>query len=126
MRGSRPGVPVKPDPSGVYSLMADLGADLKTTLFVGDSNVDIATGHNAGLPALGAVWGFRGRGNELRTAGADELVWQAGGHFDVHPPRQCRAARLNCRLSVPDWQSVASTGKMVVPCSQTSKGVQTL
>ena len=57
--------------------MADLGADPASTLFVGDSNVDIATGHNAGLPALGAVWGFRGA-DELRAAGADELVWQPG------------------------------------------------
>ena len=77
VRGSRPGVPVKPDPAGVYGLMADLGADPASTLFVGDSNVDIATGHNAGLPALGAVWGFRGA-DELRAAGADELVWQPG------------------------------------------------
>ena len=53
VRGSRPGVPTKPDPAGVYSLMADLGADPQSTLFVGDSDVDILTGHNAGLPALG-------------------------------------------------------------------------
>ena len=39
--------------------------------------MDIATGHNAGLPALGAVWGFRGA-DELRAAGADELVYQPG------------------------------------------------
>ena len=73
VRGSRPNVPTKPDPTGVYALMADLGAKPETTLFVGDSDVDILTGHNAGLPAMGALWGFRGRA-ELTAAGADALA----------------------------------------------------
>ena len=73
VRGSRPGVPTKPAPAGVYSLMADLGADPQSTLFVGDSDVDILTGHNAGLPALGVLWGFRGEA-ELTAAGADALA----------------------------------------------------
>ena len=73
VRGSRPGVPTKPDPAGVYSLMADLGAGPQSTLFVGDSDVDILTGHNAGLPALGVLWGFRGEA-ELTAAGADALA----------------------------------------------------
>ena len=60
-------------PAGVYSLMADLGADPQSTLFVGDSDVDILTGHNAGLPALGVLWGFRGEA-ELTAAGADALA----------------------------------------------------
>ena len=73
VRGSLPDVPTKPDPTGVYSLMKDLGADTSSTLFVGDSDVDILTGHNAGLPAMGALWGFRGRA-ELTAAGADALA----------------------------------------------------
>jgi len=73
VRGSRPGVPTKPDPAGVYSLMADLGVAPESTLFVGDSDVDILTGHNAGLPALGVLWGFRGEA-ELTAAGADALA----------------------------------------------------
>ena len=73
VRGNRPGVPTKPDPTGVYSLMKDLGAQADSTLFVGDSDVDILTGHNAGLPAVGVLWGFRGR-EELTAAGADALA----------------------------------------------------
>ena len=38
-----------------------------------DSDVDILTGHNAQLPAMGALWGFRGRA-ELTAAGADALA----------------------------------------------------
>ena len=40
---------------------------------MGDSDVDILTGHNAHLPAMGALWGFRGRA-ELTAAGADALA----------------------------------------------------
>ena len=73
VRGNRPGVPTKPDPTGLYALMTELGADPAATLFVGDSDVDILTGHNAQLPAMGALWGFRGRA-ELTAAGADALA----------------------------------------------------
>ena len=73
IRGSRKGVPTKPDPAGVYALMQDIGADPKTTLFIGDSDVDILTGHNALLPAMGVLWGFRGEA-ELTAAGADALA----------------------------------------------------
>ena len=73
IRGSRKGVPTKPDPTGVYTLMADLHAEKETTLFIGDSDVDIRTGHNAGLPAMGVLWGFRGR-DELTAVGADRLA----------------------------------------------------
>ena len=73
VRGSRPGVPTKPDPAGVYALMQDIGADPKTTLFIGDSDVDILTGHNAHLLAMGVLWGFRGEA-ELTAVGADALA----------------------------------------------------
>ncbi len=73
VRGSLPGVPTKPDPAGLYALMTQMHADPANTLFVGDSNVDIATGHNAGLRTVGVVWGFRGAA-ELAAAGADYLI----------------------------------------------------
>ena len=48
VRGNRPGVPTKPDPTGLYALMTELGADPAATLFVGDS--DARHGRAVGLP----------------------------------------------------------------------------
>ena len=73
IRGKVDGVPVKPDPTGVRSDMKELGADPAETLLVGDSSVDIRTGHNAGMTTCGVTWGFRSR-ESLVEAGADNLA----------------------------------------------------
>ena len=73
VRGQVQGVPVKPDPAGIHAVMDALGADPARTLFVGDSDVDVYTGHNGGLAVCGVTWGFRGR-EELEAAGADCLA----------------------------------------------------
>ncbi|HIZ47777.1 MAG TPA: HAD family hydrolase [Candidatus Gemmiger excrementavium] len=75
IRGARPGVPTKPAPEGTRALLQHLGVDAQsgTVLYVGDSNVDVATAHNAGLPCCGVLWGFRTR-QELQQAGAEYLA----------------------------------------------------
>ena len=50
--------PVKPNPTSTLFCMKEHGADPKETLYVGDSHVDIATGHNAGLPVALCLWGY--------------------------------------------------------------------
>lgn len=65
--------PPKPAAPIALHVLERLGADPATTLYVGDSNVDIACGHNAGLRACGVAWGFRGR-RELEEAGADHII----------------------------------------------------
>lgn len=65
--------PPKPDAGITRHLLDRLGADPVTTLYVGDSDVDVACGHNAGMRVAGVAWGFRGPG-ELADAGADFIV----------------------------------------------------
>jgi len=73
VRGGRPGVPLKPDPTPVFDLMRAMGADSAHTLFVGDSNVDIQTAKNSGISACGVLWGFRTR-QELEEEGAEFIA----------------------------------------------------
>ena len=87
--GARPGVHTKPDPAGVYSLMADLGADPQSTLFVGDSDADILT-DMFGLPALGVLWGFRAEA-EPTAAGADALAAKPEEGSIIPPAIKCRS-----------------------------------
>ena len=59
--GQREGVPVKPDPSIVSDIIQKAGVSKEEVLYVGDSNVDMQTAHNAGVDAIGVAWGFRPR-----------------------------------------------------------------
>ncbi len=71
--GRREGLAPKPDPSLVNEMRAGFACAPEQTLYVGDSDVDVYTAHNAGLRCCGALWGFRGR-EELAAAGADFLA----------------------------------------------------
>ena len=73
VRGNLNGMPVKPDPTVVREIMRDLDASYLSAVMVGDSSVDIQTGHNAGIKACGVTWGFRSREN-LVEAAADAIA----------------------------------------------------
>lgn len=57
--GEREGVPRKPSPESIIAIMGELGADPASTVYVGDSDVDIATAANVGIPCISCSWGFR-------------------------------------------------------------------
>ena len=59
--GQREGYPIKPNPGIVDLCMAAAGVTKEEVLYVGDSNVDMQTGQNAGVDTAGVTWGFRTR-----------------------------------------------------------------
>ena len=68
--GERAGTPKKPAPDSVFDAVNALGA--AHPVYVGDSEVDVATAKNAKIPASLVDWGFRSR-EELLAAGAEEI-----------------------------------------------------
>lgn len=72
-RGEREGVPRKPAPDGIFSILEELGAQKEATIYVGDSEVDMDTAKNAGLVSVGVTWGFRDR-KLLKERGADHII----------------------------------------------------
>ena len=69
-RGESADCPRKPAPDMVFKAMADIGVE--KCIYVGDSDVDVLTANNAGMPCLSVTWGFRDR-DELEKAGAKYL-----------------------------------------------------
>lgn len=67
--GETPDCPRKPAPDMVYKAMAQLGVD--HCVYVGDSEVDIITAKNAGVPCLSVLWGFRDK----------QLLEETGGSY---------------------------------------------
>ena len=62
--------PRKPAADMVFKAMAAIGVE--RCIYVGDSEVDVLTARNAGVPCLSVLWGFRNR---------DEIEANGGVHF---------------------------------------------
>ena len=74
--GEAPDCPRKPAPDMVHKACRAIGVD--TCVYVGDSEVDVRTAKNAGVPCLSVLWGFRDR----------EEIAQAGGEFFCETPAE--------------------------------------
>lgn len=72
----------KPDPASVYKALEELGAEKNNAVYVGDSDVDILTARNAGLPCICVSWGFRDR----------ELLKQNGAEYIIDEPLELLTA----------------------------------
>ena len=61
----------KPAPDAVYQVLEDLSVSAQHAVYVGDSDVDLATARNVPMTCISVTWGFRSR-EQLLAAGADE------------------------------------------------------
>lgn len=80
--GERPGVRRKPAPDMLTAVMNRLEAGPESTIYVGDSEVDIATAKGAGIPCISVAWGFRSA-DELRAAGASVIAKNTAELFEI-------------------------------------------
>ena len=57
--GERPGLQRKPAPDMVLQALKELNSTPEESIYIGDSEVDVATAENSGLLCIGVTWGFR-------------------------------------------------------------------
>ena len=53
------GIRKKPAPDTVIEALRQLGVGKEQAVYVGDSDVDLMTARNSGLPCISVLWGFR-------------------------------------------------------------------
>ena len=79
MLGQSDRFPVKPDPTALFFVKGELGAE--KMIYVGDSEVDIQTAKNAEIPCVSVSWGFKTR-EFLLSHGAENVAGTAYGMLD--------------------------------------------
>ena len=72
------GIRKKPAPDTVFAALKELNVGKENVVYVGDSDVDIQTAHNAGLPCISVLWGFRDK-DFLIQHGAETFVSTPSG-----------------------------------------------
>ena len=72
------GVRKKPAPDSVELALKTVGVAKEKAVYIGDSDVDIMTAKNAGLPCISVTWGFRD----------EEFLREQGGKVFVSTPNE--------------------------------------
>ena len=67
------GIRKKPAPDTVNEALRQLGVSREHAVYVGDSDVDIATAAASGMPCISVLWGFRDR-EFLLAHGATQFI----------------------------------------------------
>ena len=71
--GEREDIRKKPAPDTVIEALRELGVDKEGAVYIGDSDVDIMTAKNSGMPCVSVLWGFRDK-EFLLEHGATTLI----------------------------------------------------
>ena len=71
--GQRAEVARKPAPDGALLIASELGVLPEECLYLGDTGVDMETGHAANMTTVGVLWGFRPE-SELINHNADHII----------------------------------------------------
>lgn len=75
--GGDSGLPLKPDPAAVFSILRDAGGAPADAWMIGDNHTDIAVAHRAGIHSILVTYGFGTPGKEqpeVTVAGFDEIT----------------------------------------------------
>ena len=70
--------PTKPEPDSLFYTMKTLGVTAEESVYIGDSDVDVLTAHNAGLPCIGVTWGNRD----------EDVLLASGAEYIAHTPQE--------------------------------------
>ena len=73
VQGQQEGIPRKPDPYAAIQIAEKFGVKPEECVYIGDSEVDVATGTAARMKTLGVTWGFRSV-EQLKEAGVTILL----------------------------------------------------
>lgn len=71
--GERKGIDKKPAPDTVVEALHELGVTADGAVYIGDSDVDVMTAKNSGIPCISVLWGFRDK-DFLIQSGAREFA----------------------------------------------------